>query len=356
MKKSILALLAVGTLFTACNQDVDFPEYTYQTIYFARQTPVRTITLGDDGDYNTDLDNAHCFELKATLGGINENRQDRSVEFVVDPSLAAGITYADGSEVKVLPADYYQIASTSISIPKGQVLGGVKVQLTDKFFADPASVSTTYVLPVRLTNGSDSILCGQVKDGLTNPYRLNSSDWAVLPKDYVLYAVKYKNPYHGVWLSKGTDVVTYDGKTTTTERKPEFWEKATLRELSSKSLTKSVYKFVHNVPVIDADGNASEKALVCDLIIDIDAAGKATVTTDSPDCTAAGQGTWVRKGEPKAWGDKDRDQLKLKYDYTITYTLNAATGEKATYKVSTDETLVMRDRQNKLEDFSYVLK
>lgn len=356
MKKSILALLAVGALFTGCNEKIDFPEYKYQTIYFARQTPVRTITLGDDGDYNTDLDNAHCFELKATLGGINENRRDRSAKIVVDPSLAAGITYADGSEVKVLPESYYTLSSTDISIPKGQVLGGVKVQLTDAFFADPASVGVTYVLPVRLTEGSDSILCGTAKDGLTNPYRLNATDWAVAPKDYVLYAVKYKNPFHGVWLSKGTDVVEHLGKTVTNERKPEFWEKATLRELATKSLTKSVYTFAHTVPVINADGSAGETTLKCEMIVDIAADGTATVTTATPGCTASGSGKWVRKGEPKAWGDKDRDRLALNYTYAINYTVNAATGEKATYKVSSDEVLVMRDRQNKLEDFTYVLK
>lgn len=48
MKKSFLIIAAMaGALFTACeNGDWDFPDYEYSAVYFAYQSPNRTITLG----------------------------------------------------------------------------------------------------------------------------------------------------------------------------------------------------------------------------------------------------------------------------------------------------------------------
>lgn len=357
MKKSIIALLALGAMVTSChNGEKEFPDYVYQTIYFARQTPVRTITLGDDGDYNTDLDNLHQFEIKAVIGGVNTNKKERRAEYVIDNAMVEGLTFGNGTEVKAMPASYYTLIEDKIVIKKGEVLGGLKVQLTDAYFADPASVKATYVIPVVLTSGTDSILQGKPKDGITNPNRLRAADWATLPQDYVLYAVKYKNPYHGVWLSKGTDQVTNAGQASTVNRQTDLWEKASLRQLSTVSLTKSLYSFSHDVTVTNADGSKGEKKLTCELIVNIDDNGNATVTTETPGCTATGSGKWEYKAEKKAWGDKDRDRLTLNYEYAIEYTVDEQAGTKAVYKVATSETMVMRDRQNKLEEFTFTLK
>jgi hypothetical protein len=39
----------MGALFTACeNGDWEFPDYKYSAVYFAYQSPIRTITLGED--------------------------------------------------------------------------------------------------------------------------------------------------------------------------------------------------------------------------------------------------------------------------------------------------------------------
>ena len=50
MKKSFLILAAMaGALFTACeNGDMEFPDYKYSAVYFAYQSPIRTITIGED--------------------------------------------------------------------------------------------------------------------------------------------------------------------------------------------------------------------------------------------------------------------------------------------------------------------
>lgn len=357
MKKSLFIIAALGAMMAGChNGDVEFDNFDYQTIYFSKQSPVRTITLGDDGENDTRLDNAHKFNIKAALGGVNVNTDTHSADFVVDNSMCDNLYFEDGSPVKAMPASYYDIKGDQMVITPGNVIGGVEVQLTDAFFEDPASVGVCYVIPLRLTASSDSILQGKPKDGITNPNRLVADDWSIQPKDYIFYAVKYKNPYHGCWLSKGTDVIENHGETTTSNRTPALWEKATLRYLTTKSLTTSVYSFTPTVPVIDELGKKSEATLRCDLLIDINDQGACTVSTASAGCTASGSGKWVRQGEPKAWGDKDRDLLELNYTFTIDYVYNAQTGEHSTYKLSSDERMVMQSRQNKLEEFKFTVK
>lgn len=301
-------------------------------------------------------DNAHKFQIKAALGGVNVNNERHSADFVIDNSLCDRIVFSDGRPIKAMPADYYTIEGDQMVITPGNVIGGVDVHLTDAFFADPEAVAVNYVIPIRLTASKDSILSGKAKDGIENPDRLVSDHWSVQPKDYILYAVKYKNPYHGCWVSKGTDVIDNNGQTQTVDRVVELWEKASLRYLTTKSLTTAVYSFSHVVPVIDADGNKSETTLKCDLLLNIDKDGVCNVTTESAGCTASGNGKWKRQGEPKAWGDKDRDLLELKYTYTIDYVYNAATGEHAAYKVTCDERMVMQSRQNKFEEFKFNVK
>ena len=88
----------------------------------------------------------------------------------------------------------YTLSSDQITIPQGQISAGVEVQLTDAFFADPKAIETTYVIPLVMSNvhNADSILSGSFsgKSCSLQQVRLN-----VLPKDYILYAVKYINPW-----------------------------------------------------------------------------------------------------------------------------------------------------------------
>ena len=63
---NIKAMVALGVLAlasTSCeNGDWDFPDFDYSTTYFAyqgEQNPIRTITLGEDPEYDTKLDNNH---------------------------------------------------------------------------------------------------------------------------------------------------------------------------------------------------------------------------------------------------------------------------------------------------------
>ncbi|MCM1505040.1 MAG: DUF5627 domain-containing protein [Muribaculum sp.] len=355
MKKSLFAMIAVGMLgISSCkNSDIDFPDYIYQTIYFAQQSPIRTIVLGEDGDFDTELDNKHQFQVMATLGGINGNNKTRTVDVKIAPELLNGVTFAGGSPIKLLPENYYTMESKTITIAKGQVRGGTVVQLSDAFFADIASTEVTYVLPMILVNGSDSILEGQPGEGILNPNRYVSSDWEVAPMDYQLLAIKYKNPYHGVWLSQGKDEVTVNGTVTTTERKQQYWEKADTCWMSTVGLNVSRRQFSPVVQVINAAGEETDLRLNCTLHFTINDNGDVSVSTPTTGCSASGSGKWTYHGAKKAWADKDRDQITVNYEYEIPYVANELTNAISYYKVKREETLVMRDRQSKFETFSF---
>jgi hypothetical protein len=69
MNKTIMKCMVLGLLFAGCeNGDKEFDDYEYQTISFATQTPIRTITLGEDV-YPTEQDNEYRMQIIATLGG-----------------------------------------------------------------------------------------------------------------------------------------------------------------------------------------------------------------------------------------------------------------------------------------------
>ena len=327
--KIICAICAIcGVMFTSCkNGDIEFPDYDYQTVYFARQTPVRTITLGDDV-YPTDLDNQHKCQIYATMGGVNTNKQARTVQISVDESLCTGKKFSDGRDVLPMPSGHYTLSGNTITIPEGEIMGCVDVQLTDAFFADPKSTQVNYVIPVRIVSSSENILSG---------------------KDYTLYAVKYKNKYHGCWLSRGTDILSTTGEEDqTVTRMPEYWEKADLVYLTTDGLQQSRYDVSANVTVVDNKGKSTVVTKTCSLMLTFDVNDQITISTDTEDCTATGSGQWAWQAAKKVWGDKNRDQLTLQYEVTFTY---ESAGQTVTTTRKTTETLVMRDRQSKLEDF-----
>lgn len=356
MKKFIYSIMAACAmvLTTSCeNGDREFEDFDYQTVYFAKQTPIRTIVLGDDGDYDTTLDNEHKCKIMVTLGGIWKNRTDRHVKIAVDNSLCDGLEFSDGRKVTPMPENYYRLTSTDITIKTGEIAGGTVVELTDEFFNDPLAVDVNYVIPVKIISADvDSVLSGTPK--VNNPTLTNVDHWSVQPKNFQLYAVKYKNKMHGAWLSHGTDELNTNGVITTVSREPEYLEKAEERYLSSVSLNSSIYKVSTTVDlkVINEKGEVvdSKQTLTCALRLDFDNSDNCIVSTSSADCTASGSGKWEYKAAKKAWGDKDRDQITLDYEIRYNYT---ELGEPRYRILKAKDVLVMRDRQSKLEEFSY---
>lgn len=321
-----MALGCMASVTSCENGEVEFGDYDYQTVYFAHQTPIRPIVLGDD-IFDRTLDNEHRFKVYATVGGVESNKTDRTLQIVVDPTLCKDMTFSNGDPVLALPDSYYTLGANTITIPKGNIMGAVDVKLSDAFFADAKATSLNYVLPIRITSCADSVLNG---------------------KDYTLYGLYYINQYDGAWLCHGIDNIDLNGTVTSVVRDAEYVENYEVRGISTRNLRQCVYPLSTSVEIADGK-TVSVENLNCELILTFDEDGNCTVSTESENCEAEGTGKWVRGGAKKAWGDKDRDQLKLEYTVTYHYSDN---GTPAYKKFTTSEELIMRDRRvNKLETF-----
>ncbi len=292
--KMVAALLALMASFTACeNGDQAFDDYEGgTTAYFAYQSPVRTIVLGDD-EYDTTLDKAHKLKILATFGG-SYNGRNATVNVAVDNSLCDNLTFADGTQVKAMPKEYYQLSTTAFNF-NGGMQGGTEVQLTDDFFKDPDAVKNTYVIPLVMQNqtGFDRIATGTLKEGKTGS-RTNASIWETAPRDYVMYCVKYQNKYSGWWLTNHN---------TSTEN----IEKASQVQITTRTLNSSVYS------VEFQEGSTIYKA---DLLLTFDDKERCTITSLTDGVTATGTGSWADNGI-HSWNNKDRDLMELNAEITF---------------------------------------
>ena len=292
--KMVAALLALMASFTACeNGDQAFDDYEGgTTAYFAYQSPVRTIVLGDD-EYDTTLDKAHKLKILATFGG-SYNGRNATVNVAVDNSLCDNLTFADGTPVKAMPKEYYQLSTTAFNF-NGGMQGGTEVQLTDDFFKDPDAVKNTYVIPLVMQNqtGFDRIATGTLKEGKTGS-RTNASIWETAPRDYVMYCVKYQNKYSGWWLTNhntSTDNI----------------EKASKVQITTRTLNSSVYT---------VEFQEGSKILKADLLLTFDDKENCTITSLTEGVKATGSGSWADNGI-HSWNNKDRDLMELNAEITF---------------------------------------
>lgn len=333
MSKKIICLssVLVALLFTACkNGDWEFDNFKNSAVYFAYQYPIRTITLGEENPNVTDntLDNLHQCQIMATIAGVYDNNNDVTIDIEVDNSLVNGFKYVGGGDIVAMPSTHYTLSDNKIVIPSGKIIGGVTVQLTDAFFADPLSTKLTYVIPVKMkkVTGADSILCGKPQDGVLEPVRLKQDDWQVLPKDYVLYAVKYISPYQSNYLRRGVD--SYSGaKIGIVRRHEAYVEKDEVLQNQFTTFGINVVEW-NRVTKNQAGENIDGR-----LKLSFDAEGKCVITSNSPEVAATGTGQFVPDGDKKSWGGEDRDVLYL--DYTLNYD---------GIQCATKDTLVVRDR------------
>jgi hypothetical protein len=334
---TLLTALVTG-LFTSCeNGDWEFPDYEYSAVYFAYQSPVRTIVLGEDV-FDTSLDNEYKCQIMATMGGVYNNDKDVEIGIRVDNSIVNDLVFdATQEDIIAMPSNYYSLSSDKIIIEKGSILGGVTVQLTDAFFNDPNSLVNTYVIPVVMTGvvNADTILSGTPM--VDSPRRGVSSDWDVQPKDYVLYAVKYINPYDANYLRRGVDVIS-GGQSGTNNRRAQYVEHdEVIDDIATRSLNTIAWEHqtrdMENIPRNSV------------MLLTFNDQGDCTVSSDTDGIAATGSGKFVPKGDKNSWGEQDRDVLYL--DYTVNY---------GDIQVSTKDTLVVRDRGVKAEWFTPVVK
>ena len=345
------AVLGVLTLsFASCyNSDQDFPDYQEgTTAYFAYQFPVRTLILGND-IYDNSLDNAHKCQIWATMGGAYGGR-NATVDFIVDESLCDNLWFVNAggnasAPVLPMPREYYTLSSNTIHY-NGEPRGYVEVQFTDAFFNDPNAIQNTYVIPLLMTNvkGIDHILTGTPHVGF-DPVRTNLDEWNILAKDYVLYCVKYMNPWQGKYIRRGVDLVTEGGNTTEIVRKDFSMVNTDLERytenpvnqndevcgINTKNMTQAIF------PVSFKTSGAS---ISCNLILTFNG-NQCTISTDDENVTATGSGEFIAKGTERPeykdyqWGSMNgkpvqRDILRLSYNVNF---------ESSNIQVSTNDTL-----------------
>ena len=334
-------------------EEGEYPDYQGgTTAYFAYQNPVRTLVLGND-IYDNTLDNAHKCRIWATMGG-SYSGLDGVVDIVVDETLCDNLWFIDAggnpsTPVLPMPQSYYKLLSNSIPY-NGDVSGYVEVQFADAFFNDAKSVENTYVIPILMTgaSGFDNIFTGKPREGLT-PSRTNADDWEVLPKDYVLYCVKYMNPWQAKYIRRGIDNVTENGVTTIIVRKSVEGPVNQYDEIcgiTTKNMTQAIFPVSFKI---------SGASISCNLILTFNG-NQCTISTDDESVTATGSGEYIERGTEKAeykdyqWGTMNgqpiqRDILRLAYNVNFA---------NKNIQISTSDTLVVQTREsNKKEYFEY---
>ena len=364
LKKYIFGIVlgAFSLTWTSCyNADKEFPDYENgTTAYFAYQYPIRTLVLGND-IYDNSLDNEHKCRIWSTMGGAYGGR-DAVVDIAVDPSLCDNLYFVDeggnpAEPVHALPSTHYTLASNKIPY-NGDMRGYVEVQFTDEFFKDSNAIENYYVIPLVMTNvtGIDRILTGTPREGLS-PSRTNTEDWETLPMDYVLYCVKYMNPWQAKYIRRGVDKVTEKGQTKTIVRKDmdlvntdrERYKENPVNQndevcgITTKNMTQAIF------PVSFKTSGAS---ISCNLILTFNG-NTCTISTDDENVTATGSGEFIVKGtempeyKDYQWGSINgepvqRDILRLAYDVNF---------QNSDIQVSTTDTLVVQTRESNKKEF-----
>ena len=341
-KVNLYSILLAGITalgITSCeNGDAEFPNYDNSAVYFAHQTPVRTLVMGED-TYDTSLDNDHKCKIYATMGGAYAGSGSTVIDIMVDNELCDNLYFADGvTPVRPMPANYYTLSSEQITLNEFEnLMGAVEVTFSDAFFEDPASIENTYVIPLRMVNvvNADSILSGVPRT--PNAAWTNSAMWDTAPKNYVLYCVKYINKWHATYLRRGIDQITENGSTTTNVRHEQYIEDDEICNVTTKDLHTAIF------PVSTTVG---QETLTCDLVLTFNDNDECTITSGTEGFTASGNGKFVVDGDKASWGnEEDRNALYL--DYNVDF---------GTKQYVTKDTLVVQTRGVAYEEFSTVYK
>lgn len=330
---TILSIGAFASLLGSCkNESISFPDFEGgTTVYFSYQYPVRTIVLGED-TYDTSLDNEHRCEIYATLGGAYKNKKKIAIDYVVDNTLCDNLFFEDGSPVTPMPSNYYTLGGDQIILDR-KMQGAVGVQLEDAFFADPKALENTYVIPLLMTNVKNANCILEGTPLIEGAPRTFSDAWDVKPQDYVMYCLKFINPWHAYYLRRGVDQITENGVTTTNVRHAQYVEKDEVCHISTAGLKVANFPVSISVPAIGEDGEPTIETLTCELLLNFNDKDECTITSGTDGFAANGSGQFVKKGEKNSWANKDRDAIYLEYNIDF-----------GVRQYATQDTLVVRDR------------
>lgn len=257
-------------------------------------------------DYNRNIVVGEGLQLEAgiTFGGVINNKKDRIVEYIVDPSL---VTAADKS---VLPSSYYSMGHTSqIVVPKGKLKGYLPIVLdSTAFLNDPKSLTGEYVLPLRIISSFDVDSIPEV----TNHIRIS---------------ISYYAKQHGYYNYSGSVTKTKDGVADVLNYKNIATETNSIRFLQTYGPT--------SFAVLADTKNDSDPAKDCLFLLDAPTSGSGAVTISShPDSPV----------EVHPDGDCTYDAETKTFSLSYTYTLSDGT------VCAVSEELVFRNRIRDVQD------
>jgi len=333
MKKFLVFTCMVASFAGCKNSDVTFPDFEYTSGYFPYQFPVRTLVLGDDIYDNTN-DNAHRFVISVAMGGVYENKQNRTFDIQVDESLCNQVVfYGNGQPIRPLPKSYYTLSSEShIIIPKGEMNGGITVQLTDAFFEDPDAIHLNYVVPIRLMGSSD---VDTILNGRTSRPDADirfSGDWDEAPKNFTMFGIKYINEFHGTYFQYGECTVKDASGTIVDEQRyvADFVE----QNATAKLVTAGRYQVSTSLP---SQSELMEGPL--NLLFSFDGNSCSVSAPDHAPYVVNGSGEF--KKDAYTWGNKPRNGLEVSY-----------TVSDGIHSYEAKETFIVRDRGVVMELFT----
>ena len=337
--KKLLSIIVILASVISCNQENIFPDNEYLNpngtptgkhygVYFPEQYPVRTLVLGHERFANPDNDS--IFHIGVGIGGMYENKRIWRVDYKMDKALADSVIMGGSDTIKFLPDDYYTIKPTgSVTIPSGVFEGLIEIKLTKKFFTDPKSILKKYVVPLRITGtDADTILSGRVKKGITPDLR-RSGDYDVVPKNFTLFAIKFINPYHGIYFHRGAVAYSEAGTPKTIVYRDKYLEKNQVRSLTTSK------QFG-----VTLDGIASNKGGAFKMNLDFN--GENITITPATGATYPVNGTGkffdAKHQNAETIAGLKYPTMYLEYSYTVSNVVYSA-----------KDTLVMRERGVKYE-------
>lgn len=348
--KKLFIYISIAVLIVSCrSNEIEYPDYTYQTVYFPVQYPVRNIQLGESR-YDNSLDLDSSFTIGVNISGMYNNTKERIVYVRYAPELVAN---ADttlltdlGDTIKVLPANYYTPDLSTLDkivIPAGSFDGRIKIKLNSKFYSDPKTIGVRYVIPLVIVPSNkdtiftgirpisyilgkstpttlDSVLIGQPVIGLKYPNRMIIANWQAgfMPMDYTLFGVKYTNKYHGNYFHYGVDS-TYKANVLTTKRySTSTIEANTITLLKTVSLTESTIDRLGGTNLATA---LNKFKYMMKLKFNNDKSIELSTVPNPPTNDAvviAGNGRYLEPKDGISWGGKGRKTIILKYKFTDT--------------------------------------
>ena len=161
----IIIFLLAGVMFSSCYEDY-ISDYKYSTVYFAMEKPYRTVIADRDME----------LRIGVSIGGKRAVDMNDWAEFKID-------TLALPAGKLLMPGNYFTLTdTTTMRVSKANLpVADVGIKFTDDFFADPASLTGKYVLPLKIVTSSlDTII-----------------------RDSTVICFKYISTFHGSYYVKG---------------------------------------------------------------------------------------------------------------------------------------------------------